>query len=266
MTLLKNHRHSFVMRENIAVFTAHAELQSAATALAEKLHLPFSNQADYLLLLTPDYLGLKKTDDKSLPLHVSFTSGKMDYRRQQVGLRREALARALGLKKETRPKIIDATAGLARDSFILASLGFEVTLLERSPIVYELVNDGIKRALLDEKIAPIVKRMHLIQTDAVTWLKNTNEKLNIIYLDPMFPERKKSALTKMNMRIFHDVVGDDPDADELFHAALASTAERIVVKRPRLADELGKIKPAFSLEGSSSRFDVYLATNKNNSK
>jgi 16S rRNA (guanine1516-N2)-methyltransferase len=153
---------------------------------------------------------------------------------------------------------VDATAGLGRDSFILASLGFKVRLIERSPIIHALLNDGLQRGLADPALAPIIKNMELIHADAILWLNETIEKPDIIYLDPMFPDRKKSALSKLDMRIFHDIAGDDVDADQLLSTALACAARRVVVKRPRLAEELAGIKPAFALTGSSSRFDTYI--------
>jgi 16S rRNA (guanine1516-N2)-methyltransferase len=163
----------------------------------------------------------------------------------------------MGLKSHSTPKILDATAGLGRDSFILASLGFEITLLERSPIIHALLEDGIKRAGADAETAPIVERMHLIQTDAIHWMQ-THAPFDIIYLDPMFPERNKSALVKKEMRIFQDVIGDDADANALLTAALACATKRVVVKRPRLAAYLAELTPSFSQTGSSSRFDIYL--------
>lgn len=242
---------------SIAVFTEFPDLIAAAQQLAQTLQLPYSNQADYLLLLTPERLSLQKAHDKSLPLSVDFLSGKMNYRREHLSLRKEALARALGLKKQTQPTIVDATAGLARDSFIIAALGFKVQMLERSPIIYALVNDGIQRALQHPDTAPIVQRMQLIQANAVTHFA-TMPRPDIIYLDPMFSERKKSALTKIDMRIFHDIVGDDFDADLLLKTALSCAKQRVVVKRSRLAPELAHEKPSFSLAGTSSRFDIYL--------
>ncbi|MEO8402156.1 MAG: class I SAM-dependent methyltransferase [Gammaproteobacteria bacterium] len=243
---------------HIAVFAATSDLEPAARALAEQLHLPFAEQANYQLLLTADYLGLRKTAEKSLPLFIDFLSGKLAYRRQHLSIRREALARALGLKMNRNPLIVDATAGLAQDGFVLAALGFDIQLIERSPIVYALVNDGIQRALKNPDINPIVSRMHLIQGNAITLLKEMTTQPDIVYLDPMFPERKKTALAKIAMRIFHDIVGDDEDADSLLETALACATERVVVKRPRLAAELAGLKPSYSLSGSSSRFDIYI--------
>lgn len=249
----------------IGVFSADASLNENAKVLAERFHLPLALSAqecfDYKLILTPDYIALQKTDDRSSPLYIDFLQGKMNYRAQHASIKKEALARAMGLKNHTHPKIVDATGGLAADSFTLASLGFEVTLLERSPIIYLLLEDGIRRAKEDPSIAPIVNRIQLVHADAMKWLQGLagRDRPDIIYLDPMFPERKKSALPKKKMLILHDVVGEDADAGMLLEVALACAIKRVVVKRPRLAEMLAlSPAPSFSLLGSSSRFDVYL--------
>lgn len=191
---------------------------------------------------------------------IDFLSAPMQYRRRQASLKKEVIARALGLKNKTPKKIIDATAGLARDSFILATLGFEITLLERSPIIFQLIQDAMERAKLDATTAPIIARMHLISADSIAFLKGLKPENypDIIYLDPMFPERKKSALPKEEMRLFHEIVGDDPDAEILLQTALTCAKDRVVVKRPRLAMPLAGLTPNFAMKGSSSRFDIYL--------
>lgn len=189
---------------------------------------------------------------------IDFLSAQITYRRKHTSLRKEMLAKALGLKTNSPKKIIDATAGLARDSFILASLGFEVTLIERSLIIFDLIKTAMSLANQDDDVAPIIQRMHLINADSISWLAKLKTRPEIIYLDPMFPLSKKSALSKKDMRQFHDIVGDDLDADALLKSALACATERVVVKRPRLAKAIGDVKPSFSMVGSSNRFDVYL--------
>jgi 16S rRNA (guanine1516-N2)-methyltransferase len=246
----------------IAVFASESALSLPAQALAQELNLPLADNPelyDYVLILTSDYLGLQKKGDK-LPLYIDFLSGQLTYRRQHSGLRRESLARAMGLKAKIHPTIVDATAGLGRDSFILASLGFNVILLERSPLIHALLKDAITRALQNPEVAAIANRMQLVHTDAITWMQQVppQHRPNIIYLDPMFPDRTKSALVKKDMRIFNDVIGNDPDSDLLFTTALTCATQRVVVKRSRLAANLAGISPAFCLKGSSSRFDVYM--------
>lgn len=244
----------------IAALATTPSAYQKAQILSQQLHLPLlqepSPDYEYFLLISNDYLGLQKTAGKAKPLIIDFLSAKLQYRRKQASLRNELLARALGLKNKSPRRIIDATAGLGRDSFILAALGFEVELLERSPIIHALLDDAIHRALVDPKVAPIAQRLHLINANAIVWLPT--QKAEIVYLDPMFPESKKSALSKQDMRIFHDVVGEDTDEEQLLQAALTCATQRVVVKRPRLAKPLAGCKPNLSMDGSSNRFDIYL--------
>jgi 16S rRNA (guanine1516-N2)-methyltransferase len=79
----------------------------------------------------------------------------------------------------------------------------------------------------------------------------------VIHLDPMFPHRDKSALVKKEMRLFRPLVGDDDDAPALLAAALALASHRVVVKRARKAPPIAGVAPGYSLEGKSSRYDIY---------
>jgi 16S rRNA (guanine1516-N2)-methyltransferase len=244
----------------IAVYYSSQELEPRAEALALTLALPITSEPhgyDYLLTLTSSYLGLQKVGSRSSPLFIDFLSPKIRFRLQQASFKNERLVRALGLKKNTRPFIVDATGGLGRDSILLANLGFEVTMLERSPIIHALLLDGIERA---KSQLPAIHRLSLIHTDAISWLSqlSPNNKPDIIYLDPMFEERKNSALPKKEMLIFHDVVGEDTDAQSLLLTALTCARQRVVVKRPRLARPVGDIVPVYSSKGNSCRFDIYL--------
>ncbi len=249
---------------SIAIFTESPIQNPKAQELAIQLHLPIVSENathyDYLLVVTQDYIGLKKTNSKSKPLCIDFLSEKMRQRLKKATVRKEMLARALGLKSTVSKYVVDATTGLGRDSLILAALGCKVTALERAPIIYTLIEDGIQRAAKISEYAVIMQRLCLINADSIQWLSalNIKQQPEIVYLDPMFPERQKSALSKQDMRIFHEVVGDDLDASALLKAALACATERVVVKRPRLAPPIANLKPAFSMEGSSNRFDIYL--------
>jgi 16S rRNA (guanine1516-N2)-methyltransferase len=191
-------------------------------------------------------------------LRINFLSGKLRYRSEHAGLRNELIARAIGMRPQEHPKIVDATAGLGRDSYILASVGFDVIMLERSPIIHELLNDALLRA--KDVLPDIIGRMHLIQADAIDWLKNLpeQERPDVIYLDPMFPTRKKSASVKKEMVIMQELLGKDIDYVLLFETAMACATKRVVVKRPRLASNIIENAAKFSLNGKSSRFDIYL--------
>lgn len=247
------------MLTSIAIYPSHVGVEAEAHQWAEQLNIPCVSTedagVDYLLLLTPDGLFLKKQGSKATPFSINFQSRRLSFRREHASLKKEALAKALGLKTRKPKTIVDATGGGGRDSFILATLGFEVTVLERSPIIHALLSDGIKRAKNDPALENIMSRLQLIHTCAMAWLK-TEERPELIYLDPMFPPRKKTAQKKQDMLLFHALVGEDRDAGALLEIALATAKERVVVKRPRLAEPLGS--PSYALTGSSSRFDVYI--------
>ncbi|MFZ2314218.1 MAG: class I SAM-dependent methyltransferase [Gammaproteobacteria bacterium] len=245
----------------IALTTSYTNLTTQAELLAKQINIPFvpieDGQFDYLLVLTPDYLGLIQPHlKKQTPFYLDFLSDKLQYRSKQAGFRKESLARAIGAKPQDQLRIIDATAGLGRDSFILAALGFEVTLVERSPILYALLQDALKRASLDTEMGPIFARMHLIHANAIEYL--ASQEADIIYLDPMFPSKQKSAAVKKEMAILQELLGKDPDADQLFKVAFSCARKRVVVKRSRLAPNISELNPSFSMTGKSSRFDIYL--------
>lgn len=251
----------------VTLSPADAETKTAdkARAIAEQLALPFCTASpsndlpyDYLLVVTNQYLALQKRGQKSL-FRIDFVTGHLRYRSLQACRRTELLARAIGVSANSSPTIVDATAGFGRDGFILASLGFHTTLLEREKLIYLLLEDAIRHAqLASPKLHTILSRLNLIFVDAMTWL--SQQRMDIVYLDPMFPKRNKTASVKKESAILQALASpnNENDDDALFTAALACATKRVVIKRPRLAGHLTQQKPSFSLHGSSCRFDVYI--------
>jgi len=190
---------------------------------------------------------------------INFVSGKTAYRRKYGHAGGEAICRAVGIKKGHRPKIIDATAGLGRDAFVLATMGCHVHMIERSVVIAKLLADALCRARDDEKIGAIIQdKLSLRYGDSRQALLEVPFEPEVIYLDPMFPQKEKSALVKKDMRMLHEVVGQDADADELMHVALMRASHRVVVKRPAYAGFLGKMTPQTSIKTKKHRFDIYL--------
>ncbi len=242
--------------------------------LAKQTDLPLANQhnqADYLLHITTDYLELRKTNhDQKKPklesIHVDFVSGKTNHRRLHGGGKGQDIAKAIGLNKIKNPTVLDLTAGMGGDSFVLATLGADITMIERNPVTHALLNDALNRAKLsaDDELQSIINRMTLKNEDALLSLENlksldSDNLPNVIYIDPMFPTRSKSAQVKKEMQFFHDIVGADEDSEKLLLTSLSLAKNRIVVKRPRLADKLTEeVQPAFEISGKSTRYDVYL--------
>ena len=194
-------------------------------------------------------------------LQLDFTSGALAHRRRFGGGRRQALARAAGFRPGHVPRIVDATAGLGRDAFVLAALGAEVTMIERAPEVHAALAEALARAARDAETAPIVGRMRLIAGDARAVLPRLAESgpPEVIMVDPMHPPRASSALVRKEMRDLRALVGDDPDSAELMAVALQCAARRVVLKWPRHAPPMpGLGAPNHSLSGRTTRFDVYL--------
>ena len=199
-------------------------------------------------------------------LYVDFIAGKVGHRHRFGGGRGQPLAKAIGLKGGANPTVIDATAGLGRDAFVIASLGAQVMLIERSPIIAALLEDGLGRASHDTELKTIVtERMNLVTANAIKWLTDlpTEKHPDVVYMDPMYPHRNKSALVKKEMRVLRELVGDDEDASQLLHAALGCAKRRVTVKRPRTAPILsGSIlsnrKPDGAVESKNTRYDIYV--------
>ncbi len=244
----------------IPILATNPIVHEAALELAATFQLPIVDtplpDLPFLLYLTTKRLELRDMTTKMGPVYVDFVSGALAYRRHYGGGRNQALAKAIGLKHASNPTVLDATAGLGRDAFILAHLGCHVQMIERSPVVAALLHDGLQRAEQDIKIGPLIKeRLQLIHHDAQQWLLSKKPQPDVIYLDPMYPHRKKSALVKKEMRLFRAIVGEDLDAPALLKAALACAPRRVVVKRPKWAPSLEK--PKFCIESEKTRFDVY---------
>jgi 16S rRNA (guanine1516-N2)-methyltransferase len=213
-----------------------------------------------LLFLDEQGLGLQMTGKGAPgPVRAEFVTGKMGYRREHGGGAGQLVAKAVGLQK-TRAAlhIVDATAGLGQDAFVLASLGCTVTLFERNPVIHALLADGLARAALNVDCAAIVERMRLLEGSSIEWLARPGtEAADVVYLDPMFPHRDKSALVKKEMQVFRTIVGDDEDSAQLLAAALERARYRVVVKRPRKASAIEGAEPTTRIEGKSSRYDLY---------
>lgn len=206
-------------------------------------------------------LGLKDfSEPKTGAVVVDFTADAIAYRASRSSIKNEAIAKAIGLKGNTQTTVIDATAGLGRDSFMLMTLGAQVTMLERSPFVAALLQDGLRRALQTETLGPDVdQKLRFIPGQAAQLLSNwQHDAPDAIYLDPMFPHKKKSALVKKEMRLFQQLLGHDEDADALLEPALALAKKRVVVKRPDYAPFLANQKPSMQIKSKKHRFDVYV--------
>jgi 16S rRNA (guanine1516-N2)-methyltransferase len=253
----------------LALLIAPGVDASEASRLVTRLNLPLLDAAtdpatcldyDALLVASADGLSLQRTGRAAPgPVSVDFGSARMRHRRGAG--HNELLGRAVGVGKKPVLRVLDATAGLGRDSFVLADLGCQVLMSERVPLVSALLRSGLERARSsgDPWLQEVSGRMSLWEGEARDLPANRLSDIDVVYLDPMFPERGKSAAVKKEMALFQSLLeGSGRDADQLLLWALDLGLARVVVKRPPRAGNLAGRQPSHAITGKSVRYDVYV--------
>lgn len=233
---------------------------AAAGTLAERLGSPRRThppERGLYLWLAPDGLSLCQAAGPAMCMRAEFVSGVQGYRSARQRHQHEAVVRACGITRGHCPWVVDATAGLGRDAFVLASAGARVTLLERSPVVHALLTDGLQRATA-AGAGERTGRMHAHAVDAVDWLTGAAGDVSpaVVYLDPMYSGRRRGAAGK-ELALLQALLTDTTDEPALLAQARAVATERVVVKRHRHAAPLADQPPDYHLPGRSTRFDVY---------
>ena len=204
-----------------------------------------------LLCLCHDENGLSLVGD-GLTLRGDFT--KLLPRLKPNNLSSELLVKAAKIKKvDGTPTAVDATAGLGEDALLLAAAGFRVTMFEYDPVIAALLHDALDRAAKVPELAEIVSRMTLCEGDSIAALPSLHP--NVVFLDPMFPERQKSALIKKKFQLLQQLERPCPNEDDLLAAALAASPRKVVIKRPLKGPFLAGRKPSYSLSGKAVRYD-----------
>ena len=238
-----------------AVLAVSGESPARARAAAAALSTELCGQkkGTELLLVVGETDAWLEADGTEV--RVSFDSATMHHRRK--GGQNELLGRAVGVKADRKPRVWDATGGMGRDAFLLADLGCEVTLNERVPVLAWLLNEAIAAASVSthEQVRDAAERMMVVAGDSCQSAVPSD---SVLYLDPMFPERKKAAAVKKEAAMLQRLAGGYDDAEQLWAWAWAQPVERIVVKRPLRAPVLGAQRPSHSLSGKSVRFDVFV--------
>lgn len=249
---------------SIALYVEDPTKTQFAQRLANQLQLAITTDVNayrYILAITAARIELRLNEPHIHPVYVDFLAPSWLYRLEHATRSSELIARAIGLKKNYRPHVVDVTAGLGADASIIVALGCTVTMIERSPIVATLLQDGLSRA--QQGRPELFSKLEFRPGDAINVLesyKTNDQRPAVIYLDPMFPERTKSALVKKEMRMLKELVGSDLDSPDLFNLALQVASKRVVVKRPLYAPTLTAQTPHLVVKGKTLRFDVYLVS------
>jgi 16S rRNA (guanine1516-N2)-methyltransferase len=270
------------MSDSIAIQTSPfgdpEQALQAAQQLSQQYQLPHARDNENASIL----MGWHQTPKDPTPklalfppesgaVFIDFIQGKKAHRRQFGGGKGQPLVRAMGKIENRLPHIIDATAGMGGDSFVLASLGFDVLMLERSRAVAALLEDALLRGRTstttdtsDPELLATLERLHVIYTDSTAFLQNQTVKkptVEVVYMDPMYPEKKKKAATKKEMKALQNLVGPDKDSAILLQAALQSAHYRVVVKRPKGAPMImlnnPKLIPSTFISSPNTRYDIY---------
>ena len=223
---------------------------------------PFSVARAAGLELTRMPEGLTLTDG-AMELRADFV--RMLPRLKQGRLQQELLVKAARAKGVERPWAIDATAGFGEDSLLLAAAGFTIDLYEQDCVIAALLQDALDRAAEDPALADAVARMRLhASEDSIAGLHQTAASIeqgeltapDVVYLDPMFPERTKSAAVKKKFQLLHHLEQPCADEETLVEAALAVHPRKVVIKRPVKGPLLAGMKPSYQLAGKAVRYDV----------
>lgn len=250
---------------------------------------PANGSERNMVWLSVDAAGLSLTDGDQA-MRGDFT--KLQKRLQYHNLTHELLVKATKVKGREKLRVIDATAGMGEDSLLLAAAGCEVTLFEQDPVIAALLQDTMRRALEEAALHEIVMRMQLVEGDSIGHLRKLGEaatgsdtqeddaghacstltesavmangsdialkRPDVIYLDPMFPERQKSGLVKKKFQLIHYLEAPAENEEALMQAAIAARPFKIVVKRPAKGPYLAGLKPSYSLDGKAIRYDCYV--------
>lgn len=263
----------------IALYIPNENDAAVAEKQAQALQLPIcsNNFGDYDILLSYAdeqwFLRDANFQNKKNSLgdfKVDFLHGATRHRFEYGGGKGQAIAKAVGLNQKKALKVFDCTAGFGGDAFVLASLGCEVFLFEKNPIVFFLLNQALEYAKKNceqgDKMYEVLQAIHCQHLNGVDALSNFSETVDVVYLDPMFPHREKSSKVKKNMqylqRLLHssEQIGQTQNEQDeaLLAAALNVDCARVVVKRPAHAPEIKNAQmPSYSLQGKSTRYDIY---------
>lgn len=228
------------------------DLEKKFSAWPQFIHQNFQSEHDYDVVFESDIPTIYDNDGRKFK--IDFTNDHINYNKQKKSIHQEPLAKALGSGKKGL-NLLDLSAGLGVDALFLAQLGFQVTAIERNPLVYmalKIASDYIDHSKMNVEFV-FEQSMHFLESALMDSLKN---RFDVAYFDPMFPDKRKKALPKQEMVFFKQCVGADEDAEVLVdYVQKNKFFKRFVVKRPSKAPVFGQ--PSGAIEGKIIRYDIY---------
>lgn len=239
--------------QKLVVYISDKSKEEQALALSEKLQIPLTTEPGPELSLRVDEKGLSLMG-YGLSYGGDFT--QMLNRLSKGRLGQEMLVH-IAKTKNPKPKAADCTAGMGEDAILLAAAGYEVTMFEQNPVIAALLKDALSRAADHVQLQEIVARMHLIEGNSIELLKEQATSFDLVYLDPMFPARKKSGLIQKKLQLIQKLEQPCTDEAALMEAAMAVHPSKIIVKRPLKGPNLAGRKPSYTSKGKAIRYDCY---------
>lgn len=237
---------------NITIYLDEKGDREAAEALSRQLGVPISDSMGEELTLVFDGTGLSLV---GCGMRYQGDFARMLNRVTKGRFHHEMLVRIAKTKTE-HPVAVDAAAGMGEDSFLLAAAGYEVTLFEQDAVIAALLKDALCRAREDDRLREIVGRMHLIEGNSIALMPQLTISPEIVYLDPMFPPRKKSGLIQKKLQLIQKLEQPCADERELYDAAVSLRPKKIIIKRPLNGALLAGKKPSYTVKGKAIRYDV----------
>ena len=226
--------------------------RDAADMLSRQLGVPLADSMGEALTLVFDGTGLSLV---GYGMCYQGDFARMLSRVTKGRLHHEMLVKLAKTKTE-HPVAVDAAAGMGEDSFLLAAAGYEVYLFEQDAVIAALLRDALYRAGEDDRLRGIVGRMHLTEGNSIELMLQLGITPEIVYLDPMFPPRKKSGLIHKKLQLIQKLEQPCADERELFDAAAAMHPKKIIIKRPLNGAPLADRKPSYTVKGKAIRYDV----------
>ncbi len=244
-----------ISKDRLAVLSQNFELEHCSS--------DFDPKTSNRLVLdagTMPYVLSNKVDGQFISMSIDFNSNKTLHRLKTIN-QREPLVKAIRNIEKTQT-IFDLTAGLGGDSLVMVNRGFKVVAIEKNSMLWSLLslahenweNFGLK------------ERLSFYHGDSLELLRKPElfsrlqieESLDVVYLDPMFPESKKTALPNKEMQILRSILGHQgDDVEELLELSVKLAKNRVLVKRPIKSPPI-KARPDSVFEGKSFRIDMYL--------
>ncbi len=238
--------------DKITMYISKDGDREAAEQLSRRLGVPIADSMGEELTLVFDGTGLSLV---GYGMRYQGDFSRMLNRVTKGRLRHEMLVKIAKTKTE-HPTAVDAAAGMGEDSFLLAAAGYEVILFEQDAVIAALLRDVLRRAREDERLREIVGRMRLTEGNSIALMPRLGITPEIVYLDPMFPPRKKSGLIQKKLQLIQKLEQPCANERELYDAAAALHPKKIIIKRPLNGALLAEKKPSYTVKGKAIRYDV----------